>query len=156
MDNKGKALIAVVVLGGAALWAFSRKGEEIKNVTVNIDERDVNAKFSYPNVLISLKLTAYNPNTNPVQFQKFLGNIYYNNAIISNIDATKPILIPARSSVKIPASVSIPAVKLGANILNILNKILDKSKVTIKVKGILYIENMRVSIDHNIELNLTK
>jgi len=153
MAKNTGVILGLIGLGAAALFISRKKGDEIKNLSVSVS--DVSAKFSSPNVILNLNLAVYNPNTNAVQFQKFLGNLYYNNAIISNIDATKPVLIPARQTVKIPVQVSIPAIKFGANLLNVLNKILSKTKVIAVLKGILYVENLRVNVEHNIELNLT-
>lgn len=160
-SNTGLIIGGLLLLGSAAVFAFKKKGDEIKKLAVTIS--DVSAKISgaigaliNKNVIITLNLSVYNPNENPVQFQKFLGNIYYNNAIISNIDTSKAVLLPARQTVKIPVQVSIPLLKFGVNVLNVLNKLLDKTQIFITITGILYTENLRIPITHKIDLNLFK
>lgn len=156
--GNSKILIITGILGvaGLGIW-FASRAKRLSSLIVDIDVASIDkSQTNLKQTSLKLAVNIYNPNEIGIPFKKFIGNLYYNNKLIANIDpyTNSSIMIKGRQNTIIPLRVNIPNANLGISLLNTVLDLLGKTIETIPMKLVGYLEAGELSVPVNKDLSI--
>lgn len=128
---------------------------------LQLDANLVDFKFSDSSkrtINVRMNVLVYNPNTDNIPYESFIGNIFYKGSILSNIDPAggNNLIFKARQTTILPIKVAIDATKLAGSVIDVLSNILLKQKTAIAIvlKGNLKAAGLVAPIEKTLNINL--
>jgi LEA14-like dessication related protein len=152
-------IVGTLVVGGV-VYAVIKSAKNLDTLEIGVSSVDYDSKASKLTQFarFKMKISVYNPNSRPVKFKQFTGNMYYKGERIANIDpvTSKTITFPARSNSTIPIQVDIPTPKIASGFLDLIEQIIAKKTKSISkvvtLKGSLQAENLTIPISYDLSL----
>lgn len=154
MGKTVKVLSILAIIGIAVGGAFYAAGKRLQNLkltltSLTIDKKKLTLLYSYFNTGFNVA----NPNEEAVTIQKFVGEILYDGKKIADIDPAQNngIVIPARGDKTLLFTTKVSNSALPGAIYKYL---FGGSSAPMKaiIKGTLYAENMKISINEAISV----
>lgn len=162
MERNRKKGLWLIGGGIAAIGLFfmARSAKNLKDLDINIDYVHLDkSKSNISTIYLTLGVNVYNPNTEPLPFESFYGNIYMYDKLIANIDPYRnaSLILRGRQSTILKLAVSIPSSKMGLSIVTSITDLLDgkASKIPITMKGTMKAGGLTVPVNQDLSIDLT-